>query len=49
LKQRSKSAERVEGQSSSSGFSDEFEEKLREWSLKQGFHPTYYIDVRRQM
>lgn len=42
-KQRSKSAERAD---SASRLSDEFEEKLREWSVKQGYHPTYYSEIR---
>lgn len=46
LKQRSKSADRVEGGSSGKRHSDDFEEKLREWSVKQGYHPSYYSDLR---
>ena len=26
--------------------SDDFEEKLREWSVKQGHHPSYYSEFR---
>lgn len=43
MKQRSKSAERA---GSGEAFSDDFQEKLREWSVKQGYHPTYYSDLR---
>ena len=46
LKQRSKSAERVEDSSYGRQHSDDFEEKLRVWSVKQGYHPTYYSEIR---
>lgn len=55
LKRRSKSAERivedhsvgnVADSDASHRTSNEFEEKLREWSVKQGYHPTYYSEFR---
>ena len=45
LKRRSKSAERIE-EMDGQRHSDDFEEKLREWSVKQGHHPSYYSEIR---
>lgn len=46
LKMRSKSAERIEEMDGNQRHSDDFEEKLREWSVKQGHHPSYYSEIR---
>ena len=47
LKQRSKSVERPEP--GCVELNNDFEEKLREWSVKQGHHPDYYISARRSI